>query len=352
MTWTRIACRVSLLALLGAGPALGAAPAKAPAVGDTAPDFTLNALDGGAARLSALTAEGPLALVVLRGYPGYQCPICTRMVGEYLARADEFAQAGARVVFVYPGPAEGLTAHAEEFVRGRDYPAHFRFLLDPDFKFTHAYGLRWDAPQETAYPSTFVLDRAGRVAYAKVSTTHGDRAPVADVLAALGGGTAAEKAKAAALAHSVEQLRGSIGRWNVTTEFLDESGSIARTAEGTYEFTWVVPDRVVSGRSEIPAANQASGILFYVNEKQGVIEMVSVGADGRLWTMTGPLGGEVRTTPEFDTAGGGKARLRFTRYNVEADRFESKMEYSEDGGATWKPGNHQVFRRAAGSPAP
>jgi hypothetical protein len=151
----------------------------------------------------------------------------------------------------------------------------------------------------------------------------------------------------AALQNSVEQLRSSIGRWDVTTEFLNTDGTAAKTVSGTYEFSWVIPDRVVSGKSEIPELKQVSAILFYVNEAKQFIEMVSVGADGNLWVMTGELGGEVRTTKEFKTASGGTGQLRFTRYNVLADSFESKMEYTEDGGESWLPGNHQVFRRAA-----
>ena len=151
----------------------------------------------------------------------------------------------------------------------------------------------------------------------------------------------------AALQNSVEQLRGSIGRWDVTTEFLKADGTPAKTVSGSYEFSWVIPDRVVSGKSEIPELKQVSAILFYVNEAKQLIEMVSVGADGNLWVMTGELGGEVRTTKEFTTAAGGTGQLKFTRYNVLADSFESKMEYTEDGGESWLPGNHQVFLRAA-----
>lgn len=153
-------------------------------------------------------------------------------------------------------------------------------------------------------------------------------------------------AASSALDHSVEQLRAAIGQWKVTTSFLKPDGSVAKSVAGTYEFTWVVPDKVVSGRSEIPELEQTSGLLFYVNESKNIIEMVSVGADGQLWVMTGPLGGEVRTTPEFATSSGGKGMLRFTRFNVDTDAFESRMEYSEDGGTTWLPGNHQVFKRA------
>ena len=153
-------------------------------------------------------------------------------------------------------------------------------------------------------------------------------------------------ADSAALQHSLEQLRSAIGSWQVETQFLGDDGSVARTVRGTYEFAWVIPDRVVRGQSTIPDLQQTSAILFYLRASRREIEMVSVGADGVLWVMTGPLGGETRTTQEFDTAGGGRSRLRFTRFNVSADRFESRMEYTIDGGATWRPGNHQTFHRA------
>lgn len=156
-----------------------------PKVGEEAKDFELTALGGENVKLSKLTEGGPVVLVVLRGYPGYQCPICTKQFAEFRGKADEFKAAGARVVFVYPGPAEKLKEHAGEFVKGKDYPAHFHFLLDPDYAFTTAYGLRWDAKNETAYPSTFVIDGMRKVTFAKVSTTHGDRAKVDDVLKAV-----------------------------------------------------------------------------------------------------------------------------------------------------------------------
>ncbi len=147
------------------------------------------------------------------------------------------------------------------------------------------------------------------------------------------------------LAQSVEQLRDTVGRWAVVTEFLNEDGTVARKVTGTYEFQWVVPDRVMMGKSEIPELKQSSGILFYVNEKKMVIEMVSVGADGHLWVMTGAAGDETRYTQKFQSRDGKESQLRFTRFNVTADAFESRMAYTEDGGKTWKPGNHQVFRR-------
>jgi peroxiredoxin len=55
-------------------------------------------------------------------------------------------------------------------------------VIDPDYTVTNLYGLRWDAPHETAYPSTFILDRKGVIAYEKISHTHGDRLSAQDAL--------------------------------------------------------------------------------------------------------------------------------------------------------------------------
>jgi hypothetical protein len=152
---------------------------------------------------------------------------------------------------------------------------------------------------------------------------------------------------AQALQVSIDELRSAIGRWDVTTDFLNDDGSVARSVTGTYEFSWVVTDRVVIGRSEIPELQQASGILFYISPSRKRIEMVSVGPDGHLWIMSGPLGGNYRATEPYKTTDGGTQQLRFTRFNVASTTFESRMEYSTDGGKSWKPGNHQRFRRSA-----
>ena len=154
-------------------------------VGEAAPDFELGAISGEKVKLSEMLKPGPVVLVMLRGYPGYQCPICTVQVGQLMGKAKQLADAKANVLLVYPGPAEGLKAHADEFVRGKNMPENFHLLLDPDYSFTNLYGLRWDAKGETAYPSTFVLHGARKVLFAKVSRSHGDHARVEDVLAAL-----------------------------------------------------------------------------------------------------------------------------------------------------------------------
>lgn len=161
------------------------AQTKSPVVGDAAPDFRLPTLQGEGVQLSKLRGQGPVVLVVLRGFPGYQCPICNTQVGQLLAEAAKFSAKNAKIVLVYPGPAEGLAEHAAEFVRGKTLPENFYLVVDANYALTEAYGLRWNAPRETAYPSTFVIDKDGKVKFARISQGHGGRATAGEVLSAL-----------------------------------------------------------------------------------------------------------------------------------------------------------------------
>ncbi|MDX1935213.1 MAG: redoxin family protein [Capsulimonadales bacterium] len=174
-----------LIGLAIATPILRSVAATPPKVGDTLPDLELPTADGSSVRLSKMSAGGPLVLVVLRGFPGYQCPLCTAQFGDLRGKAKEFAAAKANVVLIYPGAASGLKDHAGEFVGASALPSNFRFTIDPDFKAVTRLGLRWNAPGETAYPSTFVLDGKRKVVFARVSRSHGDRASAAAILAAL-----------------------------------------------------------------------------------------------------------------------------------------------------------------------
>ena len=154
-------------------------------IGDRALNFSLKTIHGHTVDLKDLYQEKPVVLVVLRGWPGYQCPICTRQVGGLVAEADNFARHGASVLMVYPGPSEELQQHANEFSHDFQFPDDFYFTLDPDYSMVNKYGLRWDAPKETAYPSTFVIDKSGKVVFAKVSNSHGDRSTPDEIFEAL-----------------------------------------------------------------------------------------------------------------------------------------------------------------------
>jgi peroxiredoxin Q/BCP len=175
-----------IVVLMAAASARGADAKEAPKVGEAAPEFSLLTLSDKEVKLTELRNDGPVVVIVLRGWVGYQCPVCTKQVGDFAARAKEFAEKGARVMLIYPGAAKGLKAHAEEFESGKGIPENFVFVTDPDFVFTNMYGLRWEAKGETAYPATFVIDKGGVVRFEKISKSHGGRASAAEVLKAIG----------------------------------------------------------------------------------------------------------------------------------------------------------------------
>lgn len=161
----------------------GLASAQTPGVGANAPDFTLSTLSGKSVQMSKDRDGRSLVLIVLRGYPGYQCPYCVKQVHDFVEHASDFAAQNARVLLVYPGPPAELDRHAKEFLEKQaNLPANIVLVTDPDYTMTNLYGLRWDALHETAYPSTFILDKKGTILFEKISHGHDDRLSAQDTL--------------------------------------------------------------------------------------------------------------------------------------------------------------------------
>ena len=105
---------------------------------------------------------------------------------DFVEHSADFATRKANVVLVYPGPVANLDEHAKEFLAQQaELPSNIKLVIDPDYKMTNLYGLRWDAPHETAYPATFILDAGGTILFEKISHSHGDRTSAEDVLAQL-----------------------------------------------------------------------------------------------------------------------------------------------------------------------
>jgi thioredoxin-dependent peroxiredoxin len=155
--------------------------AEPPALGAKAPDFTLSTPTGKAVHMSRERHGDNLVLVVLRGFPGYQCPYCVRQVHDFVEHASDFAAKNTNVLLIYPGPPADLDRHAKEFLEKQsELPANVVLVTDPDYTVTNLYGLRWDAPGETAYPATFILDKKGTIVFEKISHSHGDRLSAQD----------------------------------------------------------------------------------------------------------------------------------------------------------------------------
>lgn len=180
---------IAFLTAIISAPSLSAADIAtgAPDVGSAAIDFELPIVGSAdeTIRLSDEIKNGPVVVVVLRGYPGYQCRLCSKQVGAMANRAKAIAAETSRVILVYPGPASMLDEHAEEFMGQRTLPSPLVVVRDPDMKMIDAWGLRWNAPRETAYPATFVIDGDGKVVWKMISDSHAGRSSAEDVIQAL-----------------------------------------------------------------------------------------------------------------------------------------------------------------------
>ena len=162
---------------------------KGPKESSIFPDFSATTMNGANFQLSKHLDEGTVVVIMLRGYPGYQCPVCSTQVAGYIAKAEEFENQDTPVVFVYPGELENLDGKAKEFTAPLeekvDLPSNFIFVIDNNYKITNLLGLRWNASGETAYPSAFVIDHKGYVQYANVSDSHRGRATADEILEVL-----------------------------------------------------------------------------------------------------------------------------------------------------------------------
>ncbi len=167
---------VFIVSVVLPGIALTPAYAEIPAVGAQAPNFTLRTPQNRTVSMYSLLGTGPLVLIILRGYPGYQCPFCQRQVHDFIAHSANFAALQAKVLLVYPGPSAQLNQRATEFLESESQlPPNVVLVTDPDYVATNLYGLRWNMPNETAYPSTLILNKQGTILFEKISRSHGDR---------------------------------------------------------------------------------------------------------------------------------------------------------------------------------
>lgn len=158
-----------------------------PKEGSKMEDFSGTTMNGAEFTFSKLVGKGSVVLVMLRGFPGNQCPVCSTQVAGFIAKAEEFEkQRNTPVVFIYPGEVKNLEKRAKEFTapleKEVDLPSNFIFVLDQDYKITNHLSLRWDEPKETAYPAAFVIDHDGYIQYSKVSDSHRGRATADEIL--------------------------------------------------------------------------------------------------------------------------------------------------------------------------
>lgn len=153
------------------------------AVGEKAIDFDLPQVgEDNYIELKKLYDDGPVVVIVLRGYPGYQCMLCSQQVGAMINRAKTLKAAAHKVVLIYPGEPTELERHAEQFMSSRSLPEPMILVRDPGLKMVTEWGLRWNAPRETAYPATYIIKSNGRIAWRKISDNHAGRSTAQEIV--------------------------------------------------------------------------------------------------------------------------------------------------------------------------
>jgi peroxiredoxin len=153
---------------------------KPPASGDL--DLSFLNLEGQKVDLQSFKGKKNVVLVITRGYPGTLCPFCLAQASRLIKNYPEFVRRQAEVIVVFPGPKE----HVYDFSRSSQVDASasklpFPLVLDEDLKVVDRLGIRGNL----AKPSTFILDKEGRVRFAYVGTTTADRPSVKSMLAQL-----------------------------------------------------------------------------------------------------------------------------------------------------------------------
>jgi peroxiredoxin len=170
--------------------------ARAPKVGDGAPDFTLPDHLGRRVSLSGELEEGPVVLIF---YRGEWCPYCNAMLRTYGLRASDFSRQGAKLLAVSPQTPDNSLSMAEK------HSLQFPVLSDEGGAVIDSYGLKYDISSPELYkkagvdlakyngkggwmlpaPAVFVIDRDGVVRFASANGDYTQRVEPDETLAVL-----------------------------------------------------------------------------------------------------------------------------------------------------------------------
>ena len=133
-------------------------PARFPAVGELAPDFSLPRVGGGRVQLLDYRGQQPVVLAFTRIFTEKLfCPFCYPHIQELKIRYSDIRDRGAELVMI----ASTDPVQSQQVVDqlGLPYP----FLFDPDCATFRRYGAgqALGAP----LPAQFVVDREGRITF-------------------------------------------------------------------------------------------------------------------------------------------------------------------------------------------
>lgn len=120
-----------------------------------------------------------LVLVFTRGFAGQLCPYCTTQTSRLIANYEQFQQRDAEVLLVYPGSQEQLPLFQQAGLAAAgadEFP--FPVLLDVDLAAVKRLGIA----AQLASPSTYIIDKEGKVRLSYVGSNPADRPSIQAML--------------------------------------------------------------------------------------------------------------------------------------------------------------------------
>ena len=147
-------------------------------------DLRFSDKDGNEVPLADVMTREYLVLVITRGWYGGVCYYCASQTSRWARRFDELDPYDAQLVVIFPTETEEDTPKVQELskrIKKGDIPNEdipYPILLDVNLTGVDQLGIR----DELAKPSTYIIDRQGRVRFAYVGESIADRPTVDSVL--------------------------------------------------------------------------------------------------------------------------------------------------------------------------
>jgi peroxiredoxin len=147
-------------------------------------DLRFTDKDGNSVQLADIMTRDYLVLVVTRGWYGGVCFYCASQTSRWARRFDELDPYDAQLVVIFPTETDQDAEKLGELskrIKGGEIPNEnipYPILLDINLTGVDQLGIR----AELAKPSTYIIDREGRVRFAYVGESIADRPTVDSVL--------------------------------------------------------------------------------------------------------------------------------------------------------------------------
>ena len=147
-------------------------------------DLVFSDPEGNEVKLADLMTDEYLVLVITRGWYGGVCFYCASQTSRWARRFEELEPYNAQLAVIFPTESAEEAVKIDELekrirkgqIPNEDIP--YPILLDINLPSVDQLGIRSDL----AKPSTYIIDREGRVRFAYVGESIADRPTVDSIL--------------------------------------------------------------------------------------------------------------------------------------------------------------------------